>query len=173
MLFHCLFLVILKISFYNPSQVAICNMNYYSHLFIIWIAINCYQVLFGEHFMYYWKYIFHLEETSILYWLLFISLFQINLMSNREKSSKQEVLWKIAFLDNSGKLLENKYPWRNPFLVMVIACSFTKNSTMDVFVGVFRKFSEQLINRQFNSRRLSLKQIHLYFKKLNVCVWKV
>ena len=116
---------------------------------------------------------FHLEETSVLYWLLFFSFFQINLMSNREISSNHGVLWKIAFLDNSGKLPEKKYPWHSPFLVIVIACSFTKNSTMDVFVGVFRIFSEQLINRQINSRTLSLKQVHVYFKKLNVGIWKV
>ena len=116
------------------------------------------------------KTLFHLEKTSILYWLLFISFFQINMMSNREISSNHEVLWKIAILDNLEKLPEKKYWWHNAFLVIVIACSFTKNSTMHVFVGVFRKFSEQLINRQINSRRLSLKQVHLYFKKLNVGV---
>ena len=103
------------------------------------------------------KVYFHLEETSILYWLLLISFFQINLMSDREISSNQEVLWKIAFLDKSGKFPEKKHPWRSPFLVKLIVCSFTKNSTMDIFVEVFRKISEQLINRQINSRRLSLK----------------
>ena len=119
------------------------------------------------------KILFHLQKTSIWYWLLFISFFQINLMSDREISRNHVVLWKITFLDNSGKLPEKKYPWRSPFLVMAIACSFTKNSTIDVFVEVFRAFSEQLINRQINSRRLSLKQVHFYFKKLNVGVWKV
>ena len=119
------------------------------------------------------KMLFHLEETSILHWMLFISFFQINLMSDREICSNHEVLWKIAFLDNSGKLPEKKYPWHSPFLIIVIACSFTKNSTMDVFVGVFRIFSEQLINRQINSRPLSLKQVHVYFKKLNVGILKV
>ena len=163
MLFCCLFLVMLRISFYSPSQVAICNMNHDCHLFITWIAINCYQVLFGEHFMYYWKCYFTWEKHLF---------FQINLMSDREISSNHEVLWKIALLDNSGKLPVKKYRWRRPFLVMMIACSFTKNSTMDVFVGVFRKFSEQLLNRQISSTRLSLKQVHHYFRKLKVGVWK-
>ena len=169
MLFYCLFLVILKISFYNSSQVAICNMNHDSNLFIIWIVMNCIKFYLENKISFH----FHLEEASILYWLLFISFFQINLMSDRKISSSQEVLWKIAFLDNSGKLPEKKYPWYSAFLVMGIACSFTKNSTMDVFIEVFRKFSEQLINRQVNSRQLSLKQVHLYLKTLNVGVWKV
>ena len=107
----------------------------------------------------------HLEETSILYWLLLISFHHINLMNNRGISSNQEVLWKIPFLDNSGKSPEKKQPWRSPFFVKLLACSFTKNSTMDIFVGVFSKFSEQLINRQINSRRLSLKQVNLCFER--------
>ena len=110
----------------------------------------------------------YLEETSIWYWLLLISFLQINLMSNRGISSNQEVLWKIPFLDNSGKFPEEKQPWRSPFFVKLLACSFTKNSTMDIFVGVFSKFSEQLINRQITSRRLSLKQVNLYFKRKNL-----
>ena len=36
------------------------------------------------------------------------------------------------------------------------------------FVGVLRKFSEQLFTRQINSGRLSLKQAQFYFKVTNL-----
>lgn len=53
---------------------------------------------------------FHLEETSIFYGLLiskFIQI-QINLISDWKIRSNQEVLWRRAFLDNSGEFSEKK-----------------------------------------------------------------
>ena len=102
MLSYCLFLIILKIYFYNPSQIATRNMDHGSHSFIIWIAINCYQVLFGKYFMYYWNYIFTWKKHQY-----YIDCCSSHFFKSVQ-SSNQEVLCKIGFLNNPGKCLEKK-----------------------------------------------------------------
>ena len=47
-----------------------------------------------------------------------------------------------SFSESRGKIPRKKHPWCSPFAVNLIACSFT----VDVFVGVFKKFLEQLFN---------------------------
>ena len=76
---------------------------------------------------------------------------------------------KNSFSGCFGKTHGEKNTWRGLCLVKLIACSFTKMfPTMDNFVGVFKKFSEQPFNRQINSGRLSLKQAQFYFKTPNL-----
>ena len=66
---------------------------------------------------------------------------------------------KNNFSEYFGKTHRENRTWRSLYLVKLIACSFTKVfPAMDNFVGVFKKFSEQLLNRQISSGRRSLKQ---------------
>ena len=72
---------------------------------------------------------------------------------------------KNSFSGCFGKTHGEKNTWRGLCLVKLIACSFTKMfPTMDNFVGVFKKFSEQPFNRQINSGRLSLSKHNFTLK---------
>ena len=82
----------------------------YRYLFLIWITINCYQLLFGKYFIYYWEYIFTWKKHQNFMDCCSPNSFKFkSIWWVIEKiRSNQEVLWKRAFLDNSGKFPEKK-----------------------------------------------------------------
>ena len=142
-------MVILKISFDNPSQVATYNMNHGSYIFIIWITINCYQLLFREYLIYYWENIFTWKKHQNFMNCCSPNLFKFKSIPRViEKCVATRRLKKKVF-QIIRKNFQKTNPWRSLFLVRRHA-----KLHVECFRGSFQETCRTAIQQAINSGRV-------------------